>query len=313
MASPRTQGVLSLAVGLVAVLSCGCSRPENASRSLQGMASLDPGASPGPTDGSVSRASASADAARPAASGRPRQPRAGARGARQAELPKLAQRGQIANSAGQLGDGSFEPKPRPVAVLGLPEPASDLACAGWNSCARVQSGQWLCWGRNYEGQLGRGQVSKQAPYGSPSAAAVNGLGDEAERVELGGYRACALNRDGSAWCWGGNRNGSLGGAGSGDVLLPTQIALRGQWRSGRTTHPETHHRFVRHPGYLGIVLWALGTPLLLLSVWSLGAAFAASAWVVLRTALEDATLRRELPGYVDYCQRTRFRLVPKLW
>jgi len=48
-------------------------------------------------------------------------------------------------------------------------------------------------------------------------------------------------------------------------------------------------------------------------VWSIGAALAASAWIVLRTALEDATLRRELPGYEDYSRRTRSRLVPGIW
>jgi protein-S-isoprenylcysteine O-methyltransferase Ste14 len=33
----------------------------------------------------------------------------------------------------------------------------------------------------------------------------------------------------------------------------------------------------------------------------------------MRTALEDAMLRRELPGYTEYAGRTRFRLVPGLW
>lgn len=73
------------------------------------------------------------------------------------------------------------------------------------------------------------------------------------------------------------------------------------------------YRFVRHPGYLGLVLWALGTPLLVRSGWALGAAVVAAGWVVLRAALEDATLKRELPGYEDYARRTRFRLVPGVW
>jgi protein-S-isoprenylcysteine O-methyltransferase Ste14 len=73
------------------------------------------------------------------------------------------------------------------------------------------------------------------------------------------------------------------------------------------------YRHVRHPGYLGLALWALGTPLLLQSARSIAAALAASAWIVLRTALEDATLKRELPGYEGYSRRTRFRLVPGIW
>jgi protein-S-isoprenylcysteine O-methyltransferase Ste14 len=35
--------------------------------------------------------------------------------------------------------------------------------------------------------------------------------------------------------------------------------------------------------------------------------------VVWRTAKEDSFLRRELPGYPEYADLTRFRLVPGLW
>ena len=73
------------------------------------------------------------------------------------------------------------------------------------------------------------------------------------------------------------------------------------------------YRRVRHPGYLGLILWAASAPLLLRSAWALPSAAATCAFVVLRTALEDAFLRRELPGYADYASRTRFRLLPGLW
>ena len=38
-----------------------------------------------------------------------------------------------------------------------------------------------------------------------------------------------------------------------------------------------------------------------------------SVLLVIRTALEDETLREELPGYPDYAQRVRYRLVPGIW
>ena len=57
----------------------------------------------------------------------------------------------------------------------------------------------------------------------------------------------------------------------------------------------------------------MATPFLLLSGWAFLPALAVVAWVVLRTALEDRTLRRELPGYDDYARRTRYRLVPGAW
>ena len=35
--------------------------------------------------------------------------------------------------------------------------------------------------------------------------------------------------------------------------------------------------------------------------------------VVVRTALEDRTLRRELTGYDEYALRVPFRLIPGVW
>jgi protein-S-isoprenylcysteine O-methyltransferase Ste14 len=34
---------------------------------------------------------------------------------------------------------------------------------------------------------------------------------------------------------------------------------------------------------------------------------------ILRTRLEDNTLLRELPGYAEYANRVRYRLVPRIW
>ena len=34
---------------------------------------------------------------------------------------------------------------------------------------------------------------------------------------------------------------------------------------------------------------------------------------LVRTALEDRTLRAELPGYAEYARRTRDRILPGLW
>jgi len=33
----------------------------------------------------------------------------------------------------------------------------------------------------------------------------------------------------------------------------------------------------------------------------------------LRTSLEDRTLQEELPGYKDYTNKVRYRLVPGIW
>lgn len=77
-----------------------------------------------------------------------------------------------------------------------------------------------------------------------------------------------------------------------------------------TTGP---YRFVRHPGYLGAVLGAIVSPLMLGTVWTFVPAGLYAILFVVRTALEDRTLRADLPGYEAYAGRTRFRLVPWIW
>ncbi|HSG16841.1 MAG TPA: isoprenylcysteine carboxylmethyltransferase family protein [Anaerolineae bacterium] len=73
------------------------------------------------------------------------------------------------------------------------------------------------------------------------------------------------------------------------------------------------YRFVRHPGYAGNILPLFGIVLALGSEWALIPAVAALIISVLRTALEDRTLKEELPGYRDYARRVRYRLIPGIY
>jgi protein-S-isoprenylcysteine O-methyltransferase Ste14 len=73
------------------------------------------------------------------------------------------------------------------------------------------------------------------------------------------------------------------------------------------------YRFVRHPMYLGMIFYDLCVPLLLGSWWGLLVGAAMIVLVLVRTALEDRTLRAGLPGYKAYAERVRFRLIPGVW
>ena len=73
------------------------------------------------------------------------------------------------------------------------------------------------------------------------------------------------------------------------------------------------YRIVRHPGYAGGAMSMIATPLLLGSLWALIPAAGYIVLIVVRTRLEDRTLQEELPGYREYAQRTRYRLMPGLW
>jgi protein-S-isoprenylcysteine O-methyltransferase Ste14 len=73
------------------------------------------------------------------------------------------------------------------------------------------------------------------------------------------------------------------------------------------------YRFVRHPGYVGFTLQSLGTPLLLGSLWALIPGLTATILMIIRTSLEDRMLQAELPGYRDFVQEVRYRLLPGVW
>ncbi len=73
------------------------------------------------------------------------------------------------------------------------------------------------------------------------------------------------------------------------------------------------YRFVRHPGYAGNLLALPGIVLALSSMLAIIPAAVALIIAVIRTALEDRTLQEELPGYRDYVQRVRYRLIPGIY
>lgn len=73
------------------------------------------------------------------------------------------------------------------------------------------------------------------------------------------------------------------------------------------------YRLIRHPGYLGNLIGCLGQPLLLGSWWAFIPTLLTIIAFVIRTALEDQTLHRELAGYSEYAKQVRYRLIPGLW
>ncbi len=89
--------------------------------------------------------------------------------------------------------------------------------------------------------------------------------------------------------------------------------VRIQSERGHTVCRSGPYRYVRHPGYVGFIFQALGIPLLLGSSWALVPGIMGLLLMVIRTALEDRMLHAELPGYRDYAQEVRYRLIPGIW
>jgi len=71
--------------------------------------------------------------------------------------------------------------------------------------------------------------------------------------------------------------------------------------------------FVRHPMYFGALFLLVGTPIALGSWWSLLVVPVFIPILVVRTLNEEKVLARDLPGYVEYMQKVRYRLVPHIW
>jgi protein-S-isoprenylcysteine O-methyltransferase Ste14 len=90
-------------------------------------------------------------------------------------------------------------------------------------------------------------------------------------------------------------------------------AVRIQTDRGHFVESGGPYRYVRHPGYVGMIASMLAAPLALGSLWALVPASIVSGAYVVRTALEDRTLQEELEGYKDYAQHVRYRLVPGVW
>jgi len=91
------------------------------------------------------------------------------------------------------------------------------------------------------------------------------------------------------------------------------IVVRIQKDRGQTVCKDGPYRFVRHPGYLGGLLYIIVTPFVLSSFWGLIPAVIAVVLLFIRTYLEDKTLQRELEGYTDYTNEARYRLLPGIW
>jgi protein-S-isoprenylcysteine O-methyltransferase Ste14 len=83
--------------------------------------------------------------------------------------------------------------------------------------------------------------------------------------------------------------------------------------AGQTVIATGPYAWVRHPMYLGaIVLWMFA-PLALGSWVALPAFAALIPFYAIRLLNEEKVLRTELPGYSEYCAKTRFHLIPLVW
>jgi protein-S-isoprenylcysteine O-methyltransferase Ste14 len=118
-------------------------------------------------------------------------------------------------------------------------------------------------------------------------------------VQIGGLVACVLGYGLLTWAMASNP-------------FFSQV-VRIQSERDHAVATNGPYRCVRHPSYTGMIVFELGMSTLLASWWALLAAGVCSLLIILRTLLEDRTLRAELDGYGEYANRVRYRLLPGIW
>lgn len=92
-----------------------------------------------------------------------------------------------------------------------------------------------------------------------------------------------------------------------------EVTVRIQTDRGHEVIDSGPYAIIRHPGYVGGMLHAIGIALSLGSLWALVPASVASVVLIVRTLWEDQTLQQELNGYKEYTQKVRYKLIPRLW
>ena len=73
------------------------------------------------------------------------------------------------------------------------------------------------------------------------------------------------------------------------------------------------YKLIRHPGYLGGIVWAIGVPMILGSIYGFIPSLVGIIIFIIRTGLEDKTLLSELEGYAEYYKKVKCRLIPGIW
>jgi alpha-tubulin suppressor-like RCC1 family protein len=109
------------------------------------------------------------------------------------------------NNFGQVGDGSFTDRLRPVDVFGVDPTTVSMLVSGTNhTCVLTTTNEVFCWGLNSSGQLGNGTFDN-----SNVPVLVFGLNGMITSISAGAEFTCAQNSWGEVFCWGNNSSGQL--------------------------------------------------------------------------------------------------------
>lgn len=105
-------------------------------------------------------------------------------------------------ASGQLGDGAFTDRLRPVAVAGGIQ-FREVAAGNIHTCGIATDQRVYCWGAN-GGRLGNGEIGAR-----PTPVRILGR-LRFLRLDVGAFHACGVTTTYRVYCWGENSFGQIG-------------------------------------------------------------------------------------------------------
>jgi alpha-tubulin suppressor-like RCC1 family protein len=128
------------------------------------------------------------------------------------------------DSSGQLGDGSAAHAfGQPVLAL---RDAVQVDAGKAHTCAVDVRGAGHCWGDNSAGQLGDGARTDRDAAVAVTPPAARHL----VKITTGARHTCAVDDEGSAWCWGDGAHGQLGVPGLRGSAVPVRVGTHSGMR-----------------------------------------------------------------------------------
>ena len=137
------------------------------------------------------------------------------------------------NPQGGLGNGNSTASNAPNLVLGnagrgslnlnavTPTVASQANAL--HTCALSSTGNVQCWGYNFYGQLGNGNISNTPLPVTVKDASGTGSLSNIVALTAGNVHTCALTSTGNVQCWGYNSSGQLGNGNTSNTPLPVTV------------------------------------------------------------------------------------------
>jgi len=111
---------------------------------------------------------------------------------------------------GQQEDVGDDETPADMPFVSVGAPVVQLALGFDFTCARLESGDVVCWGNGADGRLGQGSTDDLGDDEEPATIPPIDLGGPAMHIAAGTNHACAVLESGELRCWGRYEDGQLG-------------------------------------------------------------------------------------------------------